>query len=253
MTYHFAGRSPVCHYQTIKSPLATKHILQNESISGRGYPIIIIKGSHKRSCTRFRCRFKRWQVNIAQTTFRNKCRIIVTPAFGCTITHKMFRTGSYGSGTIQRISLKTFYHGSSHYRSQIGVFTTSFGNASPARITGNVDHRRKSPTDTYGRSLNSCHPCTVFCNLRIERSRLSQWDGKNGFKPVNNIASYQQRDSQPGLLHRYALQRINTYRIYLIQDRPDFTFLNQTTHILNIPIRGNLVHLTDFLFKSHSG
>ena len=191
MAYHFAGRSPVRHNKTIESPLVTEYILQNKSIPGRRDSIIIIKWSHKRGCTRFGGSFKRWQINIAQTTFGNKRGIIITSSFGCTVTYKMFRASCNWSRAIQRISLKTFYHSSSHYGSKIRIFTTPFGNTSPARIAGNINHWRKSPPDTYRRSFNSCYPCTVFRYLRIERSRLSQGNRENCFKPVNDITRYQ--------------------------------------------------------------
>ena len=43
--------------------------------------------------------------------------------------------------------LKASDNGARHDRTQIRVFSVTFKNTPPARITGNIDHGRKSPFD----------------------------------------------------------------------------------------------------------
>ena len=165
----------------------------------------------------------------------------------------MFRTCGYGSRTVQRISLETFDHSNTHHRSQISIFATSFGHTPPTGIASHIYHRRKCPADTHGRSLHSRYPCTILSHLRVERCRLSQGNREYGLETVDHITRHQQGDAQAGLLHCHTLQGIDTHRIYFIQDRPDFTFLYQSAHILYVAIRRNLVHLPNFFLQCHTG
>ena len=253
MGYHLPGRIPVCHYQSVEAPFITKYIPQNKLVSGRRHSIVIIERSHESSRTCFGRRLKRRQINIAQTAFRNKGRVIVTSSLCCSITDKVLGASGNRSRIVQRIALETFHHSRSHHRRKIGIFAATLGNTSPTGIAGDVNHRSKGPTDTYGRGLDGRYPGSIFCHFRVKRRSLPQRNRKNRFKTVNDIACHQQRNAQTGLFYRHTLQRIDTHRIYFIQNRTDFTFLYQSTHVLDIPVRRNLVHLPDFFFQGHLG
>ena len=43
-------------------------------------------------------------------------------------------------------------------RDQVGVFTKAFGGAAPARVAGNVDHRRERQVDAVGAGFLGRYP-----------------------------------------------------------------------------------------------
>ncbi len=90
---------------------------------------------------------KRRQIVLPQSVLGNFRGVIVAASFGCAVTHEVFRASGDAVGRIQARSLVTAHIRTGHYLAKIGIFAGTFRHSPPARISRNIDHRRKGPAD----------------------------------------------------------------------------------------------------------
>ena len=120
----------------------------------------------------------------------------------------MLYAGSHCGRVAQVFTLIALDHSHTHLHIQIWVLARTFGDASPARIAGHVEHRRECPADTTCRSLDCSNAgaflneCRIKCRCKSDRNR------ENGTESVDHVTAHQDRDSQATLLHGSLLDSI---------------------------------------------
>ena len=87
-----------------------------------------------------------------------------------------------------------------HLRRQIRVFAETLDDASPAGIPANVHHRRKGPVNAFGAAFGRGDPRGFLRTRGVERGRLRQRNRRDGVMPVDDVASENQRNSEPAFL-----------------------------------------------------
>src|ERR1043166_8231683 len=117
----------------------------------------------------------------------------------------MFHTSHDGIVLFKIIPLVTFYHGLCDLITEIRILTTTFCNAAPAGIPGDVYHRGKGPANAVGTRFACRNSCTLFYFLHIPAARQSKWNWEHGLVPVDHVHSKDQRYFQATLPDRHLL------------------------------------------------
>ena len=84
-------------------------------------------------------------------------------------------------------ALKTPDPGAGESRAQIRIFASAFGNSSPARVPGDIEHRRKGPTHSGIARFLGGDTGRALRQTWIPTARLSQWDGEDGAVTMDHI------------------------------------------------------------------
>src|ERR1039457_6093347 len=99
----------------------------------------------------------------------------------------MFGTGHEGINVTQPPPLETFYSCISNLRTEVWIFSCTFHNPSPARVSGNIHHGGKSPVDTTCTGFSCCYPCRYFYRRHIPTACFSKRNRESDFVPVYHI------------------------------------------------------------------
>ena len=173
-------------------------------------------------------------------------------AFRGAVAGEMLDAGRHRGG-VQRGALIAPDHGLGHPGVQPGVLSASFRDAAPARVPGDVQHRREGPSDPLPGRLDGRHAGSRLHEGGVEGRRQAQRDGEYGMEPVDDVPAHEERNPEPGLLHADALEFIDLHGIHLVQDGPDLALAEGVGIVGHISACGDLVHLADLLGQGHPG
>ena len=162
----------------------------------------------------------------------------------------MLDAGSHRSRIAEVCTLITLDHRHTHLHIKIRVFSGTFGNTSPTRVTCNVKHWRECPAHSACSSLDRSNAGTFFYDSRIEGRSKSERNRENGTETMNHVTTDKDRNTKTALLHGSLLYGIYFCRIDAVQYRTYFSFCS----LLYKPCTsGQLVHLSDLLMEGHLG
>ncbi len=240
---------PIANNKAAKFPFAAENVGQGKGICRTGRAVEIVESAHDRAGAGINSRFERRQINLPQGVDGNIHRIVIPAAFGSAVSDIMLRT-SDDLGRIGKIvSLKAFHLRARHGRTQIGIFSSAFGNATPARVTGDVHHRSEGPMGAGSACFFRRHGCGPFHQIRMPTGGLGQRDWENGSVAVNDVVAEDQGNAQSGLFYCDLLNSIGLIRTANIQQGAEFSRLGQCIGLFrHIIVLG---HLTDLFFQSH--
>ena len=94
-------------------------------------------------------------------------------------------------GRETALALEPADAGGRHQPAEQDVLARTLDAAPPARVMGDVDHRREGPVDPRCSSLGPGRARGPPGQLRIETRRLGQRHRKHGAKPVDNVGREQ--------------------------------------------------------------
>ena len=110
-------------------------------------------------------------------------------------------------------TLQPLDRGDAHFGDEVRVLAESFLDPSPARIAGDVDHRREHverAARTHLAGNQRLHPAHEIAVERArQRDRLREHRGVARHVAVERFLMDQQRDTEAGALHRPLLQRVD--------------------------------------------
>src|SRR6476620_2932026 len=109
----------------------------------------------------------------------------------------MFYTGHNAFVAAQIFSLVSPNDRSRNTGSEIWIFTGSFRNPAPARITCNINHGCKCPGQSVGTGFTRCNTRRFFDQDGIPGAGKSKGNRENSSMPVNDIQPENKRDVQP--------------------------------------------------------
>ena len=204
---HILRRCIIRNQQSGIVPLIAENIFHKMLISRHRHTIEVVESTHKRKGTRINSRLERRKISFAELHLWNPSRIIIASTFGGAISDKMLDTSCESDDRI--LSLVAAYRSSTHLRCEIGIFAIPLRNASPARITSYVHHRRKSPTDTSLDGFVSSETGSLFHQSKIKSGSLPQWNRINSSIAMDDITRKNHRNTQSALLHRNTLVMID--------------------------------------------
>ncbi len=165
----------------------------------------------------------------------------------------MLGAGRDGPGAGQVLTLEPFDRRRCEHAGQVRVFAEALGDAPPAGIARDVDHRREGPVDPGGGGFQRRHPGAAPHQIGVEGRRQSQRNGQHRLEAVDDVAADQQRDAEPALLHRDALHLVDDVDVDLVEDRSDPAALDRLSEVVGeLTARSvDLRHLADLLGHGH--
>ena len=141
-----------------------------------------------------------------------------------------------------------------HERAEIRVFARAFGDAPPARVAGDVHHRRVGPVDSRGRRFGARGPGRRLRYVGVERTRFGEGNREDRPEAVDHVEPEQERDLEPRLGHRDALHRRRVLGADDVEHPPQLPGPHQL-HLLRggPPARRQQVQLAELFFQGHAG
>src|SRR5260370_31060666 len=115
--------------------------------------------------------------------------VMVGAAFGCDIAGKRLRGRQNVIWDADRFALEAAHLGLSHARTEIGIFPGAFHDAPPARISCDVHHRRKGPSDAHRTGLSGRHALHMLRFVRIPRGSERERNWVDRAEAVNNVVA----------------------------------------------------------------
>ena len=109
--------------------------------------------------------------------------------------------------------------GGGHGSTQERVFAGAFDDATPAGITGDVEHRTEGPVQTCGAGLFGGNGLRPFGNRGVPRGGHRQRHGEDGAVAVDDIEGKEQRDLRRAVFNGDFLEGIELLGIVEPQDR----------------------------------
>ncbi len=116
------------------------------------------------------------------------------------------------------------------------ILSEPLGDAAPARIPGDIDHRRKGPVDTGARRLERRYAGAFTRDLGIPGGGLPERNGHHRLETMNDIAADQQRNAKATFFHGDALQLIDNADIDLVEYGADVSGLDGMPQMINRPM-----------------
>lgn len=125
--------------------------------------------------------------------------VVVAAAFGRAVQgevldrrHDAVRGGQVGA-------LVGTDHHAGQQRGQVGVFAEAFRDPPPARVAGDVDHRREAHVEPVGAGFEGGDPRAAGDHLGVPAGGQAEADGKDGAVPVGHVVGMEQRDLQAAM------------------------------------------------------
>ena len=182
-------RLPVTDDKALKTPLFSQHIVQKKPVARRGDAVQVHIRGHQRSGASLHGGMKGRQIDVPQLLVRDVCGVIVAAAFGCAIPGKMFHARQNVIRAADRIALEAAHLSLRHARTEIGIFPGAFHDAPPARISCDVHHRCKGPSDADGAGLSGRHALRMLRYGRIPRGSERERNGIDRAQAMNNVVA----------------------------------------------------------------
>src|SRR4051794_33298431 len=130
-------------------------------------------------------------------------------------------------GRADLIALEPAHLCGGHSRAQIRIFTGTFYDATPTRITSDVDHRREAPINTSSTSFRSGNTLCVSGYFRIPGSSHRDRHWEDSPEAVNYIKAEDERNMMWRFLDSYVLHAIDDRRICNEEQGTDRAFRNE--------------------------
>ena len=247
---HLAHGVPVGDHQAVEAPLTAEDVLHHEGVAGGRHAVVVVEGGHEGERTGFYRGLERRQVHVPELALGKVGAVVVTAAFGCTVTHKVLDAGRHGRG-VRQVALVAAHHGFAHAGVQVGVFAAAFRYPAPTGVAGNVQHGREGPADALRRGLDGRNAGALLHQFRVKGGCQTQRNGEQGVETMNHVPAHQQRNAQAGFLHGQPLVFVNLFRIHLVEDGTNLTGTKGICILGHVATGRNLVHLADFLLQGH--
>ena len=248
---------PIAVNESLESPFLAQDLFDREVIRGGGHAVQSIERGHDRCSARVDRRVKGRKVKFPKGVLGNFHRVVLPAAFGRSIADKMFGAGNGAVRRIEVLALIAEHVGPRHGRDQIRILARTFRHPSPARVSRNIDHRRKHPADSACGRFAGGHSRSPLDEFRIPRSCKSERDREFGAIPVYNVQTINERDLQPRFFHRNVLKSVRFARCGDVKQRTDLALLDHVV-VFGAPgagargLSGGVLHqLADLFVQSH--
>jgi hypothetical protein len=111
-----------------------------------------------------------------------------------------------------------------------GVLAGALDDPAPARIPGDVDHRREGPVEADRAGLPGRDRLAPLDRLEVPGGGHRDRDGEDGAQAVDDVEAEQRRDAQAVALDREPLEPVDVGGIGLEQQRPDAPAAERLLH-----------------------
>ena len=258
LIYELDDCVPVCHDEAVMSPFFLEDICHGVAVCGAGSTADVVEGAHEGGGSCLDAGFERRKICIPECLAGDFRRYVVAAGFGCAVADIVLKTGGYVVRLREVVALICLHGSCAEYRCQVRVFSIAFGNTAPARVSGNVDHRRECPVDTGIIGFLCCHATGLAGKFRVPCGAECQRDRIYCPETVYDIEAEEDRDSESGAFDSFFLHSVPELGIVAEVDqgagfaRDVGHYFVKVVHVV-VPAEGVLVQLGDFFLQCHAG
>ena len=201
------------HDPALEAQFAAQNVGQGRLV-GRGGNIVEVHiGAHDIAGAGLDRGLERGKVDVVEFGIRDIGRVVVAAARCRAIADKMLGAGDDMAGCADMVALKPLHLRARHGGTQIGILARAFDNAAPARIAGDVDHRREGPVDSERAGFAGSDSLVGNNSGGIKAGGVGQGHRKHRAHSEHDIVPQQQRDMQPRLFDGNVLVFVGDLRI----------------------------------------
>ncbi len=261
MGHHLADGAPVGHHETVEAPLPLQDGPLQVHAPGGGDATDLVEGVHEGRDPGIRRRLEGREHDVAEGVLRDVDGVVVATALGEAIGRIVLGARRDRVEIAQGRTLEAPDPGHGDLRTQERILPGALHDPPPARIAADVEHGGEGPVQTGGRRLDSGHPSRGLDGLQVPARGLGQGHREHRPVAVDHVVPEEQRDPQPGVLHRQLLGGASGLGPDDIQHRahqagPDVLeallcaafFRRRTGDVVEARV---LVHLADLLVQRH--
>ena len=199
MLDQFLHRAVVTDGQPLEAPLLAQQVGQQPAVGGGGHAVDGVQRDHHRAGAGVHRGLVGRQVVLEHARQAHVHGVVVAAAFGRAVQgevldrrHDAVRGGQVGA-------LVGTDHHAGQQRGQVGVFAEAFRDPPPARVAGDVDHRREAHVEPVGAGFEGGDPRAAGDHLGVPAGGQAEADGKDGAVPVGHVVGMEQRDLQAAM------------------------------------------------------
>ena len=151
----------------LKPELTAQHVADQATVGGARHTADADVRGHDVAGPRLDRGGERRQVDVAQLALGDVYLVVVAPAQRGAVTDVVLRPRDDTIGGADGRALEAAHLRRGHRSAQVGILPGALDDAAPARIAGDVDHRRERPVDAHCPCLTSGDRLDLFDDLRI--------------------------------------------------------------------------------------
>ena len=220
MRDHLADRTPVGDDKAAEAPATFEDLaLQVLAAAGRD-AVQIVEGIHEGRGTRVERCLERRQIGFPEHPLAHVDRVVIAAGDRSAIGGEMLDRGHHRIGVAELAPLESLHTGIGDFRPQPAVLASAFHHPAPARIAGDVDHRRECPVDAAGGSFGGGNSRRTLDRFEVKAGGFGQRNREGGLVAMDHVLAEQQRDLQ-ARLHRNLLVGPGRIGAQHIQHRAD--------------------------------
>ena len=172
-----------------------------------------VERAHRRVRARVDGGLERRQVEVPQPLLGHVGRAVVAPALRLAVGGVVLdaRDDLVLSGVVA--ALRGLHARGGHDRVQVRVLAGGLGDAAPARLVRDVDHRAVDLLEADRGRLARADPVVVGGDVRVERAAGRQRDREDRAVAVDRVVGEQDRDPEPRLLDGDVLELVDPLRV----------------------------------------
>ena len=208
MINQFLDRLPVAHDKALETPLIAQDPGQGEMVARGRHAVETVECAHQGGGAGIDAGLVGGQVDVSQGRKTDLGSVVVAAALGGSVPHVMLETGRNPAGLPIAGSLKPAHRGGSQKAAQPRILPGPFGDASPARIAGNVHHRGENPVDAGGGRLGCGDRLGPLDELRIPGAGQPEGNRKRRAESVDRVEAEDQRNAEARILDGNALEPV---------------------------------------------
>ena len=247
---------PVGDDEAVETPGFLENFCHGVAV-GRGRDAAyVVECAHHRRRALIYSGSERWEIGIPKCLTGDFSVDIVTSGLRCGITDKVLEAGCNCALLRQTGALIATHGGTAELGSEKHVLPVAFHDPAPARVAGDINHRRECPVHTAGRGLTGGISTNSLHERWIPAGSLSKRNRSHCPIAVDDVMSKKHGDAETGLLHAALLHRVAKFRIIRkINHGAGFRrhLANHLTKIVlhSVASQRVLVHLHYLLFQRH--
>ena len=252
---HLGHRVPVAHDEALEAPLVAQHLAQQEPAARGGNAVDLVERGHHRRDAGVHRGLEGRQVDVAQQALRDPRGVVVAAALRRAVARVVLRAGGDAVRRAVVVALEAADHRRGQHGREVRVLAEALGDPAPARVARDVHHRRERPVEAGRGRLLGGDGRAVRHQLRVPRRGLGERDREDRAVAVDHVAAHQQRDAEPALLDRDALDLQARGRHDLVQHRAEPALAQALLERVGyLAARGVDLHeLADLLGERHAG
>ena len=204
--------------EAVEAPLLLEDVRLGLGVGAPGDAADGVERAHRGVRARVDRGLERRQVEVAQPLLGHVGRVVLTAALGLAVGGEVLDARDDLVGRRVVVALGGLDARGREDGAEVRVLAGGLGDAAPARLVGDVDHRAVDLLDADRRRLARGDRVVGGGHRRVEAARGAQRHGEDRAVAVDRVVGEEDRDVQPRLLHRDVLEVVDLRRVDEAED-----------------------------------